>query len=174
MSKHTVYLSIGSNLGDRHGRIRAALQDLAAAGIEPAAVSAVYETEPLGLTDQPWFLNLAAEARTSLDPEAVLDRCQQIELAHGRVRSFPGAPRTLDIDILLYDDLRLSSPRLHIPHPRIAERRFVLVPMAEIAGGVVHPLLGLEFRTLLARCGDSSQVRRHSPEAPPDAFVHRD
>jgi 2-amino-4-hydroxy-6-hydroxymethyldihydropteridine diphosphokinase len=133
----TVYLSLGSNLGDREANLRAALHEL-----RPNRVSAIYETEPVGLAEQPWFLNLVAELETALYPEQLLAEAQRIEHDLGRVRTIPNGPRTVDIDVLLYDDAVLHTPQLEIPHPRLHERRFVLAPLAELTPDLRHPVIG--------------------------------
>jgi 2-amino-4-hydroxy-6-hydroxymethyldihydropteridine diphosphokinase len=156
------YLSAGSNLGDRIANLRGAIDGLRRAGILVRQLSPVYETEPVGLVGQPWFLNIAVEAETRLSPQQLLVSCQDIESVHGRTRSFPGAPRTLDLDILLIDDLVVESPSLQVPHPRMTERRFVLEPLAWIAPAILHPVLNQTILTLLARCPDPSRVTLYS------------
>jgi 2-amino-4-hydroxy-6-hydroxymethyldihydropteridine diphosphokinase len=146
-----VYVGLGSNLGDREGAIRRALELLAAAGdIEIEAVSSLRETDPVGYEDQPRFLNGAAALRTELAPRAVLQRLQDVERQLGRDRSGPRfGPRTIDLDLLLYDGRRLDEPGLRIPHPRLAERRFVLEPLAELDSGLEVPGRG-SVQALLA------------------------
>ena len=158
-----IYISAGSNLGDRKANLREGLQLLKSAGVHPLRVSSFFETEPVGGLDQPWFLNLALEVETALPPQALLRCCLQIELARGRVRSFRGASRTLDLDILLYRDTVMREPHLTIPHPRMAERRFVLEPLAEIAPEITHPVLKQTVVSLLQSCPDRSCVQRSSP-----------
>jgi 2-amino-4-hydroxy-6-hydroxymethyldihydropteridine diphosphokinase len=159
----TAYLSMGSNLGDRIANLREGLRLLERAGAVPRRVSSFFETEPVGYRTQPWFLNLALEIETLMPPEDLLRCCQRIELARGRRRPFPGGPRTLDLDILLYGDRVLEGPALTIPHPRMVERRFVLEPLAEIAPEVFHPLLRKSVFVLLRSCPDPSAVRIYSP-----------
>jgi 2-amino-4-hydroxy-6-hydroxymethyldihydropteridine diphosphokinase len=146
-----VYVGLGSNLGDREGTIRRALELLAAGGdIELEAVSSLRETDPVGYEDQPRFLNGAAALRTELAPRAVLQRLQDVERQLGRDRSGPRfGPRTIDLDLLLYDGERLDEPGLRIPHPRLAERRFVLEPLAELDSAVEVPGRG-SVQALLA------------------------
>jgi 2-amino-4-hydroxy-6-hydroxymethyldihydropteridine diphosphokinase len=156
------YLSGGSNLGDRKVHLKSAIDAIRTKGILVRRVSSVYETEPVGFLDQPWFLNIAVAIETQLSPSELLACCQDIEKLHGRVRSFQGAPRVLDLDILLYGDLIIDGPSLQIPHPRMAQRRFVLEPLAQIAPGVVHPGLKKTILTLLASCGDDSRVTLYS------------
>jgi 2-amino-4-hydroxy-6-hydroxymethyldihydropteridine diphosphokinase len=158
----TTYLSGGSNLGDRKANLQYAIEDLRTAGMIVRRISSVYETEPVGFLDQPWFLNIALEVETSLAPQELLACCLEIEARQGRVRSFPGAPRTLDLDILLFGNLILDLPSLQIPHPRMAQRRFILHPLAQIAPDVLHPVLGLKIASLLSACLDPSSVKRHS------------
>ncbi len=160
MDSQVAYLSLGSNLGDREQNLRRALSALASKHIEPRRVSSCYETEPVGYRDQPWFLNIAVEASTLLSPHELLDRCRHIESKLGRRRSFPGAPRTLDIDILLYGDQVIAAETLVIPHPRMQDRRFVLKPLSEIAPQVLHPLLRQTVQALFEACRDSSAVTR--------------
>ena len=163
MSKTWVaYLSVGSNLRDRKENITQALDRLRQTGIETRHVSSVYETEPVGTFDQPWFLNIAAEVATRLPARDLLQLCLETERSQGRVRTSPGAPRTLDIDILLYNTLIVNSPSLSIPHPRMTERRFVLEPLAQIAPDAVHPVSNMTIRELLLLCKDSSTIRHHS------------
>ncbi|MBZ5495527.1 MAG: 2-amino-4-hydroxy-6-hydroxymethyldihydropteridine diphosphokinase [Acidobacteriia bacterium] len=158
----TVYLSAGSNLGDRKAHLRSGIDGLRSVGLAALRVSSVFETEPVGFLNQPWFLNIVVEAETRLTPRQLLACCLEVESQHGRVRSFPGAPRTLDLDILLYGDLVIDEPGLQIPHPRMAQRRFVLEPLAQMAPEVRHPTLGQSIHTLLASCTDSSRVTFHS------------
>ncbi|TMF43049.1 MAG: 2-amino-4-hydroxy-6-hydroxymethyldihydropteridine diphosphokinase, partial [Chloroflexi bacterium] len=141
VATHTVYLGLGSNLGDRRGNLAAALQRLREV-FEITSVSSVYDTEPVGFADQPRFLNIVLKGQTALDPEALLDYVKQIEAKLGRQPSFRYGPRPIDIDILLYDDLHIEQDNLTIPHPRMAERAFVLVPLAEIAPESVEPVSG--------------------------------
>lgn len=159
---HVAYLSAGSNLGDRKANMKSAIASLGTAGILVRRVSHIYETEPVGIADQPWFLNLVLEVETRLSPHGLLASCMGIEAGHGRVRTSPGAARTLDLDILLYDNLIIDEPDLRIPHPRMAERRFVLEPLAEIAPAVIHPVLGKSALSLLASCPDIPLVSLHS------------
>jgi 2-amino-4-hydroxy-6-hydroxymethyldihydropteridine diphosphokinase len=146
-----VYIGLGSNLGDREATIRRALELLAADGaMELEAVSSLRETDPVGYAEQPRFLNGAAALRTELAPQAVLERLQQVEAALGRDRSGPRfGPRTIDLDLLLYDGLQVNEAGLEIPHPRLAERRFVLEPLAELDSALAVPGRG-SVQALLA------------------------
>lgn len=141
MSEHLVYIALGSNLGDRPGNLRGALERFAPQ-VTVRAQSYIYETEPWGYADQPAFLNMVVEAATSLEPGALLSFLKEIEKEMGREATFRNGPRLIDLDILFYDDLVLDSPPLVIPHPRLHERAFVLVPLADVAPDYLHPLLG--------------------------------
>ncbi len=133
---NTVYLSLGSNLGDRLLYLREALRYLERqAAIEIEAISSVYETDPVGMTDQPAFLNIAIKLRTSLQPLDLLHLCQETENHFQRERTVHWGPRTLDIDVLTYNDLKMNTPELILPHPRMAERDFVQIPLRELATG---------------------------------------
>jgi 2-amino-4-hydroxy-6-hydroxymethyldihydropteridine diphosphokinase len=145
----TVYLGLGSNVGDREHNLAAALAQLAAPDLRVLRVSSTYETEPVDYTDQRWFLNLVAEAETDLFPMQLLARIVKIERAMGRVRTVSKGPRTLDIDILLYSRAVIRSAKLEIPHPRMGERRFVLAPLAELAPSLRHPLTRKTIREML-------------------------
>ena len=156
----TVYLSLGSNLGDRAEHLKRALGELCAGGVAVKRVSSVYETEPVGFRTQPWFLNVVVEAETLLFPLQLLERLQAIEARLGRRRLVIQGPRTIDIDVLLYGSFRIRSGRLIVPHPRLEERRFVLEPLAELAPDLRHPVSRLTMRDLLAATPDRSALRR--------------
>ncbi|MFM8944123.1 MAG: 2-amino-4-hydroxy-6-hydroxymethyldihydropteridine diphosphokinase [Actinomycetota bacterium] len=128
------YLGLGSNLGDRDATLQAAVDALVAAGVRVVRSSSVYETEPVG-PPQPRFRNAVIEVDCDLEPHDLLDRCLGVEAALGRVRGERWGPRTIDVDLLTCDDLRVDDGRLTLPHPRMAERAFVLVPLAELTGG---------------------------------------
>ena len=141
---HTAYIGIGSNLGERDVTIRDALELLAAdPELEVEAVSSIRETDPVGVVDQPRFLNAAIRLVTELAPHPLLERLLAVEQQLGRVRSGERyGPRTIDLDLLLYGDEIVDEPGLRVPHPRLAERRFVLEPLAELDPGLVVPGLG--------------------------------
>jgi 2-amino-4-hydroxy-6-hydroxymethyldihydropteridine diphosphokinase len=153
-----VVLSLGSNLGDREGSLRAALEALSGE-LDIAAVSSLYETDPIGVTDQPAFLNLAVAGRTSKSPEDLLVAVKRIEAAVGRRPTFRWGPRVVDIDIVLYGDEIVRTPALTIPHKELARRAFVLVPMAEIVPNRVHPESGKTVARLLAEVPGRDGVR---------------
>ena len=164
----TIYLSVGANIGDRAGNTRHAIAALGAPA--PAAsgtgrslrvtrVSAHYETEPVEMREQPWFLNCVVEAESELLPQQVMDTLLEIERGMGRERRVPKGPRLIDMDILLYGSSVVHTAGLESPHPRMAERRFVLVPLAEIAPGARHPVLKKTIAELLAETPDRSEVR---------------
>jgi 2-amino-4-hydroxy-6-hydroxymethyldihydropteridine diphosphokinase len=156
--RHTAFLGLGSNLGDQKANLNQALQQLGAAHARVIRTSPVYRTEPVDYTQQNWFLNQVVEVETELDPRALLGLCQAIEAALGRIRDIPRGPRTIDLDILFYDECVLSAPDLTIPHPRLHERRFVLVPLSDIAPTMLHPLFNQSVRDLLDRCDDQALV----------------
>ena len=153
-----VYLSLGSNVGDRLANLQRAARRLHAE-VMLTQVSSVYETEPVGYTEQPWFLNAVLEGFTELSPRELLRFALDIERALGRVRSFPNAPRTIDIDILLYGDEQIATPSLSIPHPRLTERGFTLCPLTEIAPLVEHPTTGKTMEAILATATGLEETR---------------
>lgn len=160
----TAFVALGSNLGERERNLEGGLHALAVRGVVPRRRSALYLTEPVGGPPQGWYLNAVAEVETSLTPEDVLAACLGAEAEHGRVRTGKDAPRTLDLDLLLMGDMVRAAGPLELPHPRMHLRRFVLVPLHEIAPEVRHPVRGLSVRELLARCPDRSEVRLFLPE----------
>ena len=159
----TIYLSLGSNLGDRAAQIARAVEALVAAGVKVTRQSALYATEPVGFSAQGWFLNCVLEAETELMPRQLLRVLQEVERSLGRRRMVPRGPRTMDIDILLYGASAVRMADLEVPHPRMAERRFVLVPLAELSPTLRHPTLHKTMLELLAETRDRSQVRRWRP-----------
>jgi len=155
----TAYLSLGSNLEDRAANLRAAVAQLDVAG-QLRAVSALYETQPVDVPDQPWFLNCVAAIETDKTPRELLNFALQIEAAMGRLRMREKGARKIDIDVVLFGDCIVDEPGLKIPHPAMHQRRFVLEPLVEIAPEARHPVLGKTARELLAALADGQTVRR--------------
>jgi 2-amino-4-hydroxy-6-hydroxymethyldihydropteridine diphosphokinase len=156
---NVVYLSLGSNVGDRDSQLREAQARLGAEG-RIVASSSFYETEPVELTDQPWFLNCAVALETSATPQKLMGAILGIEKEMGRQRLQNKGPRTIDIDILLFGDTTLDSPQLTIPHPAMHRRRFVLEPLAEIAPEVLHPVFKKTIRELRDALPQGQVVRK--------------
>jgi 2-amino-4-hydroxy-6-hydroxymethyldihydropteridine diphosphokinase len=156
-----IYLSMGANLGEREGNLRAAIAQLPAAGVQVGRVSSLYETEPVDYLTQPWFLNCAVMGETEVPAEELLRRLREIEMRMGSKKEFTKGPRLLDIDILLYGRETIETPELQVPHPRMLGRKFVLEPLAEIAPELSHPNWPKELtaREALAITQDSSEVR---------------
>jgi 2-amino-4-hydroxy-6-hydroxymethyldihydropteridine diphosphokinase len=144
-----IYLSLGSNIGDRESNLRTAVEHLASQDVRVLHTSRIYETEPVDYINQAWFLNQVVEAETALFPMQLLTRIARVERELGRVRRVPKGPRTIDIDILFYAAAIVETVRLEIPHPRIAERRFVLAPLAELAPDLRHPVTHRSVRQML-------------------------
>ena len=155
---HTAFLGLGSNLGNRRVNIDEAIRHLRERGNPLVQASPVYQTEPVGFVPQGWFLNLAVRIETRLAPVNLLGLCQEVEASLGRERTARPGPRTIDLDILFYDDLILSEPNLIIPHPRLHLRRFVLIPLSDIARDLVHPVLHQTIGDLLSQCSDRAEV----------------
>jgi 2-amino-4-hydroxy-6-hydroxymethyldihydropteridine diphosphokinase len=151
------YLGLGSNIGDREANLEAAIERLA-----PVRRSPIYETEPVDYLNQRWFLNLVVEVETMLLPMQLLARTLKIERELGRVRGVPKGPRTIDIDILLYGDAVVRTTKLEIPHPRMAERRFVLAPLADLAPDLRHPVTKETVREMLVAAPAATVRLLHS------------
>jgi 2-amino-4-hydroxy-6-hydroxymethyldihydropteridine diphosphokinase len=159
--KRTGYLGLGSNVGDREGHLRAAVEMLRERGVEVNAVSSSYETEPVGeVLDQPDFLNAAIRIRTELEPERLLDVCKEVEVERGRALDAPRhSPRPLDVDLLLLGDLELETDRLTLPHREVTTRRFVLAPLLELDPELALPD-GTHLDDALARLGPGQRAER--------------
>jgi 2-amino-4-hydroxy-6-hydroxymethyldihydropteridine diphosphokinase len=156
---HTIYLSLGSNIGDRAVNLKQAITSLAPQ-MRVRKKSHVYETQPWGYTEQDLFLNQAVKATTILEPEPLLKHLKRLEVALGRKATFRYGPRLIDIDILFYDDLILETPTVAIPHPHLHERGFVLLPLMDIAPDLIHPVMRRSIREMVAFCDDLSGIKK--------------
>ena len=154
------YVGLGSNLGDRAGYLLLAVRGMLDAGLDVIRLSSIYETEPVEYEEQPTFLNMVAELRGETLPSAeqTLARLLRIEYGLGRTRDVPMGPRTIDLDLLIFKEERSDTDFLKLPHPRIAARRFVLVPLAELVPNLEHPVLGKPIQELLENVSDRSSV----------------
>jgi 2-amino-4-hydroxy-6-hydroxymethyldihydropteridine diphosphokinase len=157
-----VYLALGSNVGEREHNLREAVCLLGQSDVHITKISSIYETEPVDYLNQPWFLNAVLEARTELSAEQLLMTLRRIESQMGSKKPFAKGPRLIDLDILLYDHATIDTPDLQVPHPRMLQRNFVLVPLAEIAPTLRHPSWPANATELLSRSPDSSLVREFS------------
>jgi 2-amino-4-hydroxy-6-hydroxymethyldihydropteridine diphosphokinase len=158
----TVYLALGSNIGNREANLRESIRLISESGVQISKLSSIYETEPLDYLDQPWFFNAVLEAQTNLPVQELLAALRQIESRMGSKKPFPKGPRLIDLDILLYGNDIVDMPDLQIPHPRMLQRNFVLAPLAEIAPTFCHPSWPASAAELLARSPDKSIIRRLS------------
>jgi 2-amino-4-hydroxy-6-hydroxymethyldihydropteridine diphosphokinase len=165
LTSTVTYLGLGSNIGEREVMLRSALDALNGPDLRLLRVSSLYETEPVGLREQPWFLNLVAEFETELVPLDLLHRTQSVERALGRQRSVPNGPRSIDIDILLYGDVVMKTAELEIPHPRYAERRFTLAPFVELNPELLDPSTGRPMASMLDAL-EGQRVRRRNLQYP--------
>ena len=162
---HKVYLGLGSNLGDRISNLKRAVEGLEKTGeISLLSSSSYYETKPAGFEAQPKFINMAIKIETSLHPVKLLDTVKKIEKEIGRAESFRWGPRNIDIDILLYGDETVKEPELEIPHPRMEERAFVLVPLSEIGGDAKHPLTSETVEEMRAKLQDTNSIKKVESE----------
>lgn len=164
-----VALALGSNLGERLRYLRAAVRRLIDGGVALGTLSSVYESDPVGYLDQPPFLNAVLTGWTELPPGRLLELVRRVEAEGGRRRSFAGAPRTLDVDVIFYGDQEIARPELVIPHPRFRDRSFVLAPLAEVASDWVDPATGRTVLELWQAQRDDLPPAR--PVAPPDALL---
>jgi 2-amino-4-hydroxy-6-hydroxymethyldihydropteridine diphosphokinase len=155
----TIYIALGSNLGDRAENLRQARESIQSPHLKVTRASGIYETAPRELLDQPWFLNQVVEAETTLFPRQLLARLLKIEQEMGRQRLIPNGPRIIDLDILLFGNVVVHGAGLEIPHPRMEDRRFVLEPLAELAPAIRHPRSGRTVREMLSKTMDQP-VRR--------------
>jgi 2-amino-4-hydroxy-6-hydroxymethyldihydropteridine diphosphokinase len=158
-----IYLSLGSNLGDRAENLEGAIEALSEIGVRILRRSSIYETEPVDFLAQPWFLNCVVEGETSLAPRQLLEELQAIERKLGSKKLVPRGPRIIDLDVLFYDTAVIHAAGMEIPHPRLAERRFVLVPLAELVPELRHPVLRKTAAESLATTQDGSAVRIWQP-----------
>jgi len=163
VTRHAAFLCLGSNLGDRRKALREAEDALSRGGVFVDGRSSIYETEPVDVTDQPWFLNRVLHVRTDRSALSLLDLCKRIEHVAGRLPTVRYGPRVLDIDILLYDDVTLDHPRLTLPHPQMHTRRFVLVPLLELAPNVRHPNTGTQYKEMLDQLDEGKKVLKSIP-----------
>lgn len=161
-----VLIGLGANLGDRAANFYAATRELLARGCDLIALSPLYETEPWGVTDQPRFLNAVCQVRTDLSPPALLDTLKEIERSLGRQETMHHGPRPIDLDILLYDNLILDTPRLTIPHRGMVDRSTVLVPLADLTPNLCHPITGRTVEEHLADLGSTPDVAPYPPGLP--------
>ena len=156
----TVYIALGTNVGEREANLLQALRLLPESGVHIRRVSSIYETEPVDYLDQEWFLNAVLEGQTELDALDLLTALRVIEARMGSKKAFAKGPRKIDLDILLYGNETIDTPELQVPHPRMLERKFVLIPLAEIAPGLRHPSWKAGVAHLLAASSDHSAVKK--------------
>ena len=160
-----VYLGLGSNIGDQREQVEGAIAFLEEEGVDIVRRSSLYETEPVGYADQPWYLNAVVAVRTDLPPTALLALCKKAEKNGNREETFRFGPRTMDVDILLYKGQAYRDDTLQIPHPRMHERRFVLVPLVEIAPGITIPGERTQYADILAGLDERKKVAKSKEHA---------